>query len=51
MVCQLLGATDAGMGVVSLIQLVAYFARNPPRRNAIFNFNNGEEDWLNGAHA
>ncbi len=46
------GATDAGMGVVTLLQLVDYFAdtKRRPRRTAIFFFNNGEEDGLNGAH-
>ncbi|CAE6471379.1 unnamed protein product [Rhizoctonia solani] len=46
-----LGATDDGMGVVTLLQLVEYYARNTPKRTAVFNINNGEEDWLNGAHA
>ncbi|KAF8161606.1 hypothetical protein B0H34DRAFT_796365 [Crassisporium funariophilum] len=45
------GATDDGMGVVTLLQLVQYFAENRPKRTAVFNINNGEEDWLNGAHA
>ncbi|CAE6427113.1 unnamed protein product [Rhizoctonia solani] len=45
------GATDDGMGVVTLLQLVEYYARNRPKRTAVFNINNGEEDWLNGAHA
>ncbi|KAL0955569.1 hypothetical protein HGRIS_001809 [Hohenbuehelia grisea] len=45
------GTTDDGMGVVTLIQLVDYFARNQPKRTVVFNINNGEEDWLNGAHA
>lgn len=39
------------MGVVTLLQLVDYFAKNRPRRDVVFNINNGEEDWLNGAHA
>ncbi len=38
------------MGVVTLLQLLKYFAKDPPRRNVVFNINNGEEDWLNGAH-
>ncbi|CAE6507149.1 unnamed protein product [Rhizoctonia solani] len=46
-----LGATDDGMGVVTLLQLVQYYGRNKPKRTVIFNINNGEEDWLNGAHA
>lgn len=45
------GATDDGMGVATLIQLVEYLAVNRPRRTAVFNINNGEEDFLNGAHA
>jgi len=45
------GATDDGMGVVTLLQLIDHFAKNRPNRTAIFNINNGEEDWLNGAHA
>ncbi|KAG9008291.1 hypothetical protein FRB94_013453 [Tulasnella sp. JGI-2019a] len=45
------GATDDGMGVATLLQLVDYFAKNRPKRDVIFNINNGEEDGLNGAHA
>ncbi|KAJ3507166.1 hypothetical protein NLJ89_g6460 [Agrocybe chaxingu] len=45
------GATDDGMGVATLLQLVKYFSKNRTRRTAVFNINNGEEDWLNGAHA
>jgi Zn-dependent M28 family amino/carboxypeptidase len=45
------GATDNGMGVVTLMQMIQYLTKNPPKRTAIFNINNGEEDWLNGAHA
>lgn len=45
------GATDDGMGVTTLLQLAEYFASNRQKRTAIFNINNGEEDWLNGAHA
>ena len=45
------GSTDDGMGVATLLQLVQYFAKNRPSRTAVFNINNGEEDWLNGAHA
>lgn len=46
------GATDNGMSVVTLLQLVQYLAdpKRRPRRTAIFLFNNGEEDGLNGAH-
>jgi Zn-dependent M28 family amino/carboxypeptidase len=45
------GATDDGMGVATLLQLVAYFADNVPKRTVIFNINNAEEDGLMGAHA
>jgi Zn-dependent M28 family amino/carboxypeptidase len=39
------------MGVVTLLQLVEYYAAHKPKRTAVFNINDGEEDWLNGAHA
>jgi acetylornithine deacetylase/succinyl-diaminopimelate desuccinylase-like protein len=45
------GATDDGMGVASLISLLEYLALHRPRRTAVFNINNGEEDGLHGAHA
>ncbi|KAJ7864816.1 putative zinc metalloprotease [Mycena olivaceomarginata] len=45
------GATDDGMGVATLIQLVEYLAKNRPKRTAVFNINNGEEDGLLGAFA
>lgn len=45
------GATDDGMGVATLLQLITYFAAHRPKRTVVFNINNGEEDWLNGAHA
>jgi Zn-dependent M28 family amino/carboxypeptidase len=45
------GATDDGMGVASLIGVLEYLAKNRPRRTAVFNLNNGEEDGLHGAHA
>jgi Zn-dependent M28 family amino/carboxypeptidase len=45
------GSTDDGMGIVTLLQLVQYFAKNRPLRTAVFNINNGEEDGLHGAHA
>jgi Zn-dependent M28 family amino/carboxypeptidase len=44
------GVTDVGLGVVTMLQLVEYFAENRPKRTAVFFFNNGEEDGLNGAH-
>ncbi|KAF7363856.1 Peptide hydrolase [Mycena sanguinolenta] len=43
------GATDDGMGVVTLMQLIEYLAKNQPKRTAVFNINNGEEDGLCGA--
>ncbi|KAF8205720.1 hypothetical protein K438DRAFT_520214 [Mycena galopus ATCC 62051] len=43
------GATDDGMGCATLIQLVDYLAKNQPKRTAVFNINNGEEDGLCGA--
>ena len=47
------GATDDGMGIVTLLQMVQYLSvpERRPRRTAVFFFNNGEEDQLNGAHA
>lgn len=46
------GATDDGTAVVTLLQLISYFT-NPntpadkrPKRDVIFLFNNGEEDYL-----
>ncbi|KAJ5279094.1 hypothetical protein N7478_004466 [Penicillium angulare] len=47
------GATDDGVGVVTCLQLVRYFTRpeNAPRRGLVVLFNNGEEDYLNGARA
>lgn len=44
------GATDDGMGVASLLGLLDYLASHRPRRTAVFNINNGEEDGLHGAH-
>jgi hypothetical protein len=44
------GVTDDGMGVVALLQLVEFLAENRGKRTAVFNFNNGEENGLNGAH-
>ena len=47
------GATDDGMGVATLLELAEYLAtpERRPRRTAVIFFNNGEEDYLNGAHA
>ena len=44
-----LGATDDGMSLAALLQLLMYLAKHRPRRTAIFNINNGEEEGLNGA--
>ncbi|EKM53681.1 uncharacterized protein PHACADRAFT_125584 [Phanerochaete carnosa HHB-10118-sp] len=46
------GATDNGISVVTLLQMVEYLAlpERRPRRTAVFLFNNGEEDGLNGVH-
>ncbi|KAL1974038.1 hypothetical protein VTN31DRAFT_5598 [Thermomyces dupontii] len=45
------GATDDGVGVVSCLQLIKYFTTpgHEPRRGLVVLFNNGEEDYLNGA--
>jgi acetylornithine deacetylase/succinyl-diaminopimelate desuccinylase-like protein len=43
------GATDDGMGVATLLQLVEYFSKNQPKRTVVFNINDGEEDGLYGA--
>jgi hypothetical protein len=47
------GATDDGVGVVSVLQLLRYFTTpgNEPKRCLILLLNNGEEDYLNGAKA
>ncbi|KAI0119013.1 peptidase family M28 family [Daldinia grandis] len=47
------GATDDGMGCVTLIALVDYFSRpeNRPQRGIVALFNNNEEDGLWGAQA
>ncbi|KAF2280465.1 putative zinc metalloprotease [Westerdykella ornata] len=47
------GATDDGVGVVSVLQLLSYFTepQNWPKRTIILLLNNGEEDFLNGAKA
>lgn len=47
------GATDDGVGVVSILQLISYFIQNGqrPNRGIVALFNNGEEDYLNGAYA
>ena len=48
------GATDDGMGCVSVLQLIDYFTRPgraPPRHGIVAMLNNGEEDFLWGARA
>ena len=45
------GATDDGMSVVALLQLVNSLSKNRSKRTAVFNINNGEEDGLHGAQA
>lgn len=47
------GATDDGVGVITILQLLQYFTRtgNQPRHGIVFLLNNGEEDFLNGARA
>ena len=45
------GATDDGVGVVSILQLLKYYTMpgNTPRHGLVLLLNNGEEDFLNGA--
>ena len=47
------GATDDGVGVVCVLQLLSYFTEeeNWPKRTVVLLLNNGEEDFLNGAKA
>lgn len=47
------GATDDGVGVVTILQLIRHYttAGHQPERGVIALLNNGEEDYLNGAHA
>ncbi|KAI5924394.1 hypothetical protein F4810DRAFT_141159 [Camillea tinctor] len=47
------GATDDGMGCITLMALVDYFSRpeNQPKRGIVALFNNNEEDFLWGAQA
>lgn len=45
------GTTDDSIGIVTLLQMVEYFAKHRPKRTVVFNFNNNEEAGLNGAHA
>jgi hypothetical protein len=47
------GATDDGVGVVTVLQLLSHFSNkeNQPYRGILFLLNNGEEDGLYGAKA
>ncbi|KFY17508.1 hypothetical protein V491_04979 [Pseudogymnoascus sp. VKM F-3775] len=47
------GATDDGVGVVTILQLIRYFTSTgrQPKKGIVALFNNGEEDFLNGARA
>ena len=47
------GATDDGVGVVTVLQLIKYFSSSgrQPKKGVVALLNNGEEDWLNGAWA
>lgn len=47
------GATDDGVGVVTILQLIKFFSisGNQPKKGIIALLNNGEEDFLNGARA
>ena len=47
------GATDDGVGVVTTLQLIKYYTTpgNEPKKGLVVLFNNGEEDFLNGARA
>jgi Zn-dependent M28 family amino/carboxypeptidase len=44
------GATDDGMGVTTVLQLIRFFTTpgNEPKRGIVAMLNNGEEDFLNG---
>ena len=47
------GATDDGVGVITVLQLVKHFTTQgqQPKRGIVALLNNGEEDYLNGARA
>lgn len=47
------GATDDGVGVVCILQLLSHFTSKgkQPKRGIVALLNNGEEDYLNGARA
>ncbi|KAM3164343.1 Vacuolar membrane protease [Lachancea thermotolerans] len=46
-----LGATDDGVGIVTLLALITRYAKKQPRRTLVFNLNNNEEFGLLGASA
>ena len=47
------GATDDGVGIISVLQLIKYFSSKgqQPKKGIVALLNNGEEDYLNGALA
>ena len=47
------GATDDGVGVVTVLQLISYFTKkdNQPEHGIVALLNNGEENGLYGAHS
>lgn len=47
------GATDDGVGIITILQLIKHFttAGQQPKRGIVALLNNGEEDFLNGARA
>ncbi|MCJ1274310.1 hypothetical protein MMC21_002105 [Puttea exsequens] len=47
------GATDDGVGIVTILQIIKYFTSDghQPKRGIVTLLNNGEEDFLNGAMA
>ena len=47
------GATDDGVGVVVILQLIKYFSASnrQPKKGIVALLNNGEEDYLHGARA
>lgn len=47
------GATDDGVGIITILQLIKHFTTEgkQPRKGIVALLNNGEEDFLNGARA
>lgn len=47
------GASDDGVGIVTILQSLKYFTSegHKPKKGIVALFNNGEEDYLNGAQA